>query len=88
MEILKKYDINVVGYDILKNVSDVEDYKTVKPSKIVCNGVLEHLTEEEIENTVKNFVKTRSRLKEKWYKNFKGMLMLVEKEVRKSLSKK
>lgn len=59
---LTKYGVTIVGYDTLKKVSDVGNYKTVKPSKIVCNSVLEHLTEEEIENTVKNFIKTRAEL--------------------------
>lgn len=35
----------------------------------------------------KGNVKTKSRLKDKWYKEFKEMLQLVEKEVHKSHNK-
>ena len=59
---LKKYETKVVGYDILPSVSDVKDYRTIKPSKIVCNQVLEHLTREEIEKTIKSFIKTKANL--------------------------
>lgn len=58
----KKYGIKVIGYDILPDISDVKDYRTVKPSKIVCNQVLEHLTRKEIEETMKNFIKTKAYL--------------------------
>jgi len=59
---LKKYGIKVVGYDKLSDISDIKDYSTVKPSKIVCNQVLEHLTREEIEETIKSFIKTKADL--------------------------
>ncbi len=35
----------------------------------------------------KGNIKTKSRLKDKWYKEFKEMLQLVEKEVHKSHNK-
>lgn len=52
---------NVVGYDILPELSDIADYKTLSPQKIVLSGVLEHLQLEEIENLLKNFTKMNPR---------------------------
>lgn len=58
-KILKKYlpQHNVIGYDIIKEYSDVDDYKNLKPHTIVCSHVLEHLKESELESTLKNFAK-------------------------------
>lgn len=44
-----------VGYDVIKELSDVKDYKTIQPTKIVCSGVLEHLPEEEIKKLIADF---------------------------------
>lgn len=52
---------NVVGYDILPELSDIGDYKTLSPEKIVLSGVLEHLQLVEIENLLKNFIKMNPR---------------------------
>jgi len=50
-------DSNVIGYDIIAELSDVDDYKTLSPQKIVLSGVLEHLKLDETENLLKNFKK-------------------------------
>lgn len=52
---------NIVGYDILPELSDVADCKTLSPEKIVLSGVLEHLPLEEIENLLKDFIKMNPR---------------------------
>ena len=48
---------NVVGYDIIEDLSDVKDYKKVKPQVIVCNNILEHFTEKGIKQKLKEFKK-------------------------------
>lgn len=59
---LRGLGVKVVGYDILPENSDISDYKTVRPSVVVCNHVLEHLTGEEIEEIIPYFLKTKARL--------------------------
>ena len=49
-------DQNVVGYDIIPELSDVSNYKNLKPAKIVLSGVLEHLYLSEIENLLIDFL--------------------------------
>lgn len=49
-------DRNVVGYDIIAELSDVKDYKELKPAKIVLSGVLEHLYLDEIEQLLNEFL--------------------------------
>lgn len=48
---------NVIGYDIIPELSDVTDYRKLKPSKIVLSGVLEHIYLYEIEKILNNFIK-------------------------------
>ena len=48
---------NVVGYDIIPELSDVSDYRKLKPSKIVLSGVLEHVYLDEIDKILKNFMR-------------------------------
>lgn len=52
---LKRRVNNVIGYDIIEKLSDIDDYRTLKPEIIVCNGVLEHLTLKELKLTINNF---------------------------------
>jgi hypothetical protein len=52
----KRLSSNVVGYDIVPELSDIDDYKKVKPNKIVLSGVLEHLYLDEIDQLIKNFL--------------------------------
>lgn len=54
-------DSNIVGYDILPELTDVVDYKSLSPQKIVLSGVLEHLSLIEIENLLKDFIKMNPR---------------------------
>ena len=51
---------HVIGYDIIKEVTDVDDYKHLKPEVIVCNAVLEHLSLDELKEVVSDF-KTMNR---------------------------
>lgn len=46
---------SVVGYDIIPELSDVKNYKNLRPSVIVCNAVFEHMDEEELRKTLNNF---------------------------------
>ncbi len=46
---------NVVGYDIIPELSDIQDYCSLKPAQIVLNNVLEHLYSEEIKNLLVEF---------------------------------
>ena len=54
---LKKYGANVVGYDIISTLSDVRDYRTLKPSKIVCGAVFEYMDKKELESLLKDFLR-------------------------------
>lgn len=51
---------NVLGYDIIPELSDVRDYKKLKPAVIVCNNVLEHFPLDEIEKLLHAFKKMNS----------------------------
>lgn len=48
-------EANIIGYDIIPELSDIDDYKVLKPVKIVLSGVLEHLYLDEIEHLLKDF---------------------------------
>lgn len=47
----------VIGYDIIPQLSDVPDYRKLRPVKIVLSGVLEHIYLDEIEKILKDFKK-------------------------------
>ncbi|MFH1583430.1 MAG: hypothetical protein ABIB72_03920 [Candidatus Falkowbacteria bacterium] len=47
--------INVVGYDIIPELSEVENYRQLIPAQIVLSGVLEHLYEDEIKVLINEF---------------------------------
>ena len=51
---------NVAGYDVIEELSDINDYRNLKPQKIVLSSVLEHLYLNEIENLLKEFLKMNS----------------------------
>ena len=53
----RKLQKTVVGYDIIYELSDVEDYTTLKPAAIVCNAIFEQLDKDELETTFDNFRK-------------------------------
>jgi len=50
-------EYNVVGYDIDPKLTEVKDYKKIKPDKIVVFDVFEHIEKKEIRKIIKNFKK-------------------------------
>ncbi|MBI2139355.1 methyltransferase domain-containing protein [Candidatus Woesearchaeota archaeon] len=48
---------NVVGYDLLPENTEIEDYRGLKPSVIVANGVFEHLTLPQLKEIIADFKK-------------------------------
>lgn len=46
---------NIIGYDIEADLSEINDYKKLKPQKIVLSGVLEHLYLDHIETLLQEF---------------------------------
>ncbi|MBI2630427.1 class I SAM-dependent methyltransferase [Candidatus Pacearchaeota archaeon] len=55
--ILKKRGYKTIGYDIVPEQSDVEDYTILSPDKIFAMDVFEHIPEQEIIKIVRNFKK-------------------------------
>lgn len=53
----KLADRNIVGYDIISKLSDVEDWHSLVPDKIVLSAVLEHLYTQEIKTLIDEFKK-------------------------------
>jgi len=56
---LKNYlpGYNIIGYDIVKEFSDIDDFGHLGPYIIVCSHVLEHLEEEKLFETIEIFKK-------------------------------
>lgn len=54
---LKEQGYNVIGYDIIPEHSDINDYGKLKPDKIFVMDVFEHIPKEEIKKILKNFKK-------------------------------
>lgn len=52
---------NIVGYDIIEELTETKDYKSLKPAKIVLSGVLEHLFLDDIEKLMGDFVQMNPR---------------------------
>lgn len=48
---------NIIGYDITPEQSDINDYTKLSPNKIFVLDVFEHLTQNQIKETIKNFKK-------------------------------
>lgn len=59
----KTVGATVVGYDIIPELSDVTDYRKVKPTVIVCNNILEHFDLPELERLLRTFKKMNSKAK-------------------------
>ena len=61
---LKKYlpGYNIIGYDIVRKFSDVDDFRHLRPYAIVCSHVLEHLEEHELLETIGFFKKMCPRV--------------------------
>ena len=57
----RKLKNNVVGYDIISELSDIQNYHDLKPAQIILNNVLEHLYPEEIKNLLTEFQKMNPR---------------------------
>lgn len=51
----KLKEFNIIGYDINPEKTFIKDYKTIKPTKIFCLDVLEHIPKEEIKEILSNF---------------------------------
>ena len=54
---LKQYlpGYNIIGYDTIKEYSDIVDYKFLRPHTIVCSHVLEHMNMPQLIETINNF---------------------------------
>lgn len=48
---------NITGYDINPDKTFIKDYKTLKPTKIFCLDVFEHIPPSEIREIINNFRK-------------------------------
>lgn len=57
----RKLRNNVVGYDIIPDLSDIQNYHNLKPAQIVLNNVLEHLYPGEIKNLLIEFQQMNPR---------------------------
>jgi len=58
--ILKNNGYNVIGYDIIPEQTDIQDYTQIKPDKIFVMDVFEHISEEQIKEILRNFQKMNS----------------------------
>lgn len=47
---------NVINYDIIPELSDIADYKELKPKLIVLSGVLEHIYLDETDKLMNDFL--------------------------------
>lgn len=46
---------NILGYDINPKKTFIKDYREIKPTKIFCLDVFEHIPSEEIKKIIRNF---------------------------------
>ena len=51
---------NIVGYDIIPELSDIDNFRSLCPQKIILSGVLEHLCLNEIDSLLNDFQKMNS----------------------------
>lgn len=58
----KLKDNNIVGYDIIPELSDIQDYHNLKPAQIVLNNVLEHLYPQEVRKILTEFQQMNPRV--------------------------
>jgi 2-polyprenyl-3-methyl-5-hydroxy-6-metoxy-1,4-benzoquinol methylase len=49
-------DKTVIGYDVIPELSEIEDYRRVKPDAIVLVSVLEHIPRDDIERLLRDFL--------------------------------
>jgi len=59
---LKKRVQNVVGYDINPDLSDVDDYKNLKPDKIVAAASLQYLNPKQMDAFLSFCIKNKAEL--------------------------
>lgn len=57
----KLKDFNIFGYDINPKKTFIKDYKKIKPTKIFCLDVFEHIPSLEIKKIIENFKKMNKR---------------------------
>jgi len=61
-QFLKKIlNFKIIGYDIVPELTDIKDYKNLKPDVIFCNHVLEHLSLTELKEALDNFKKMKPK---------------------------
>lgn len=53
----------IVGYDTEPSLSDVKDYRILKPEVIVCSGVFEYMTPVEANIVIRDFYQMNPRVK-------------------------
>lgn len=53
---------NIIGYDIIREFSDVSDYTVLRPHTIICSHVLEHMEMSQLLNTLDNFIRMKPKL--------------------------
>lgn len=58
----KLKNFNIIGYDINPEKTFIKDYKKIRPTKIFCLDVLEHISPEEITKIIQNFKKMNNNL--------------------------
>ncbi len=58
---LKQYlpGYKIIGYDTIKEYSDIADYRTLRPHTIVCSHVLEHMDKSQLISTIEDFMRMR-----------------------------
>lgn len=55
-------DLNITEYDIDKRYTGIDDYRNTKPNKIMVLDVFEHMDEDNIRYTIKEFKKLNSNV--------------------------
>ncbi len=53
----KLKDFNIIGFDINPKKTFIKDYRNLKPTKIFCLDVFEHISSKEIKEIIENFKK-------------------------------
>lgn len=51
----------IIGYDIITEYSDINDYKSLRPHTIVCSHVLEHLEISQLQDLITDFMGMRQK---------------------------
>lgn len=59
---LSNKNIKYVGYDKNKELTEIDDFRKIKPKVIIAINVLEYFTKEELNELIDDFIKMRPRL--------------------------